>query len=116
MPVCSYLVIPEEGAGEALSRRLSALPGCDVTRATNREMLLLVTDTPGPEEDDILRGTLEEMEGIQALVLAFGEVDPETPQADPLASGRRRKGNRLPVMDPGGLRPAPSRSSGTDDS
>jgi nitrate reductase NapAB chaperone NapD len=110
MPVCSYLVIPEPDSGEALARNLAALRGCDVTRATNRDVLLLVTDTPGPEEDEELRRSLEAMDGIRALVLAFGEIDPDTPEADPLARGRRRRGRRLPVVDPGRLgelEPAP---------
>jgi nitrate reductase NapAB chaperone NapD len=101
MPVCSYLVIPEEGATEEVAARLGALPGCDVAPAENRDLLLLVTDTPGPEEDTALRDRLEAMEGIHALILAFGEIDPETHQGDPVAQGRRRR--RLPVVDPGGL-------------
>lgn len=113
MPVCSYLVIPERGAAETLARRLEALPGCDVARAENRDVLLLVTDTPGPQEDRELRGTLEEMDGIHALVLAFGEIDPETEEADPLSAGRKPRRRRLPVVDPGGLNaadlPSPSR-------
>jgi len=101
MPVCSYLVIPERGAAEQVAVRLRSLPGCDVAPAENRGLLLLVTDTPGPEEDNALRNRLEGMEGIHALILAFGEIDPETHQGDPVAQGRRRR--RLPVVDPGGL-------------
>ncbi|GEM_PF-353080 len=104
MPVCSYLVVPQAGAGSELARRMAALPGCDVARAENRNVLLLVTDTPGPDEDRELRDTLESMEGIQALVLAFGEIDPDTKEADPLGGRRKkRRGRRLPVVDPGGL-------------
>lgn len=119
MPVCSYVVVPAVGAREELAERLSTLPGCDVARAENRDVILLVTDTPGPEEDAELRNTLEGMEGIQALVLAFGEIDPDTEEADPLASRRRRRGRHLPVVDPSGLvgsPEAPDHSSHTDDS
>lgn len=111
MPVCSYLVIPEEGQGPHLARRLGELPGCDVVQARNREVLLLVTDTPGPAEDRRLRSRIEALPGIQALVLSFGEIDPETEEADPVQASRReeRRGpdapkRRLPVVDPGGLR------------
>lgn len=103
MPVCSYLVIPEDDTLDGLARKLSALPGCDVTRAANREILLLVTDTAGPEEDRILRRRLEDLEGIRALVLAFGEIDPNTDESDPLNTGRRKRGRRLPMTDPGAL-------------
>lgn len=112
MPVCSYLVVPRAGAGSEVARRMAALPGCDVTRAENRDVLLLVTDTPGPDEDRELRRTLESMEGIQALVLAFGEIDPDTPEADPIRDRDHRKkkrgSRRLPVVDPGGLSMPPA--------
>jgi nitrate reductase NapAB chaperone NapD len=118
MPVCSYLVVPETGAAGPVARRLSTLPGCDVARAENRDVLLLVTDTPGPDEDAELRATLESMEGIQALVLSFGEIDPETSEGDPLTrDGRRRR--PLPVVDPSGIVPgldAAERSSYPDES
>jgi nitrate reductase NapAB chaperone NapD len=113
MPVCSYLVIPAPGALAGVEDRLRALPGCDVTRAENRDLLLLVTDTPGPDDDAALRDRLEGMEGIHALVLAFGEIDPETAQGDPVADGRRRR--RLPVVDPGGLGPGPLPRTRTPD-
>jgi nitrate reductase NapAB chaperone NapD len=103
MPVCSYLVIPERGAEEPLARRLSALEGCDVAVAENRNLLLLVTDTPTPDADRALRDTIETLPGLQGLVLAFGEIDPDTEQADPIAEDRRGRRKRLPVVDPGGL-------------
>ena len=89
MPICSYLVIPEEGGAESVHDRLAAVPGCDVARAENRDVLILVTDTPGLEEEDDLRTRLEAMDGIQALLMTFGEIDPETDVADPIAIGRR---------------------------
>jgi nitrate reductase NapAB chaperone NapD len=88
MPVCSYLVVPERGRSAEVARRLSALSGCDVAPARNRDVLLLVTATPSPREDRELRAILEGMSGIHALVLTFGEIDPDTPEADPLAAGR----------------------------
>ena len=109
MPVCSYLVIPERGRSAIVAERLRGLAGCEVAPARNRDLLLLVTDTPGPKEDAALRETLEGIEDIHALVLAFGQIDPETSEGDPLGArkGRRRKGRGegrpLPVLDPGGL-------------
>lgn len=74
MAICSYLVIPEAGATSAVAARLGALPGCQVARAENRDVLLLVTDTPGPAEDGTLRAALEAMDGVRALILTFGEL------------------------------------------
>lgn len=103
MPVCSYLVIPERGALREVAGRLESLPGCDVASARKGEVLLLVTDTPGPDEDRELRERLEATEGIEALVLAFGEIDPDTHQGDPVAEGAGARRRLLPVVDPGGL-------------
>lgn len=89
MPICSYLVIPAEGATEGVRERLAGIPGCDVARAENRDVVILVTDTPGLEEEHELRSRLEAMEGIQALLMTFGEIDPDTDIADPLAVGDR---------------------------
>lgn len=75
MAICSYLVIPRPGETEALCERLTALPGCDVAPAVNRDLLILVTDTPDREQENLLRDRIEAMDGIQALVLTFGEVD-----------------------------------------
>lgn len=82
MPTCGYLAITEEGAAPGLARRLAALPGCDAVPARNRNVLLLVTETRGPEEDEALRSDLQAMDEIHALLLAFGEIDPDT-RGDP---------------------------------
>jgi len=105
MPVCSYLVIPETGALEDLAGRLRGLPGCDVAKAENRGLLLLVTDTRGPEEDEALRRRLEGMDGIHALVLAFGEIDPEVGGSVSPGGERGSRSRSLPVVDPGGIDP-----------
>jgi nitrate reductase NapAB chaperone NapD len=86
MPICSYVVIPERGAADSVEGALLAIPGCDVARAQNRDVLLLVTDTPSLEEEATLRASIETMRGIQALLLAFGEIDPDTDLADPVAN------------------------------
>lgn len=105
MPICSYLVIPREGASEALAGRLARLPGCEVARPARGEVLLLVTDTDTPAEDEGLRGRIEALPEVHALVLTFGEIDPETPLGDPVgASSHRRPG--LPVL-PAASRPTP---------
>jgi nitrate reductase NapAB chaperone NapD len=87
MPICSYLIIPDAGAADDVVERLADLPGCDVTRAENRDVVILVTETPGLEEENDLRSRVEAMEGIQSLLLTFGEIDPDTDLADPLTVG-----------------------------
>ena len=74
MPVCSYLVIAAEGEAAAVAAQLTRLRGCEVTPAENGDVLILVTDTAGAAEDTDLRDHLGEIEGIQALLLTFGEL------------------------------------------
>jgi nitrate reductase NapAB chaperone NapD len=76
MAICSYLVIPRPGESDALCQHLGAIPGCEVTPAVNHDLLVLVTDTPDRDEENRLRERIERLDGIQALVLTFGEVDP----------------------------------------
>lgn len=75
MAICSYVVIPQRGERDALCARLEALPGCDVVPSVNRDLIVLVTDTPDRDEETMLRDRIERLDGIQALVLTFGEVD-----------------------------------------
>jgi len=119
MPVCSYLVVPDTGKLDALTKRIAALPECETIPAENRNLLLVVTDTPSLEAEEHLRRRLEAMEEIQLLMLTFGEIDPETPVGDPVRIGRKPKGGRersLPVLTASPNRPntdPSSASSGT---
>jgi nitrate reductase NapAB chaperone NapD len=101
VPICSYVVFPAPGRTDVLARTLGDFEGCTVEVAENREMLLLVTETSSPEADRVLRTRVEAEPDIEALVLAFGEIDPETEEGDPVAGAREaeRAGLRLPVLD-----------------
>lgn len=77
MPICSYLALPIAGEADSLSARLGALPGCQVIRATNRDVMVLLTETSGGAEEAALRSRLEATEGLAALVLTFGEIQAE---------------------------------------
>lgn len=92
MPICSYLVMVDDDATPDVARRLAALPGCEVTPARETDVLILVTDTPDLAEEEALRRRVEEIDGIQALLFTFGEIDPDTEVGDPVAIGRTRPG------------------------
>jgi len=83
MPICSYLVIPREGAASGIAAGLGELPGCDVVAAREGDVLLLVTETESPAADRALRTRIEQLEGVRGLVLTFGEIDPERDERDP---------------------------------
>jgi nitrate reductase NapAB chaperone NapD len=72
MPICSYLVVPERGTVDAVTRRLKALPGCTVARPENRELLILLTDTRSAEEERAMRERIEALANVRALALTFG--------------------------------------------
>ena len=77
MPICSYLALPIEGHADILSASLGALPGCQVVRAMNRDVMVLLTETEDHVEEAVLRARLEATHGLAALVLTFGEIQPE---------------------------------------
>jgi nitrate reductase NapAB chaperone NapD len=97
MPICSYLVIPADGAADAVAEQLGALPGCQFQRAENRDVFILVTDTPGLEAERELQDSLEGTDAISALIFIFGEVDSE-PATDGSAAGAAGPDHALPVV------------------
>ena len=75
MPVKSYLVIPLEGQKEKLLAELAKLPSCETLPAENKDVLVVVTDTPNEEEDKKLFNQLTLLSGLKHLnlVSAFSE-------------------------------------------
>ncbi len=75
---------PAEAAG--------CLPPGQLLFQASREDQLLDLSLEGA-----LRRQVETLDGIQALLLTFGEIDPDAPIGDPIAIGGRPR--RLPVLD-----------------
>ena len=84
MPICSYVVFPEPGRRDEVADRLEAVPGCSVEPASNRDLMLLVTETDGPADERRLLARLDGLDAIQCMVMAFGEIDPDTRMGDPI--------------------------------
>jgi nitrate reductase NapAB chaperone NapD len=74
MGICSYLAIPQPGQRDALARALAGLEGCEVVPSVNRDVVLVVTESPDREAERALRRRMEDLDGLQALVLTFAEV------------------------------------------
>jgi nitrate reductase NapAB chaperone NapD len=114
MPVCSYVVLPRPGGQDDLAKELAKIEGCEVVRAQNARVLLLVTTTDSFDADVELRHEVEALPGIEALLMTFGEIDPETTVGDPLSrgagrrrpavGGKHRSGSTLPLADTGQAR------------
>ena len=75
MPVFSYLAYPEKGSKEKLLYALSALAYCDVMAAENKEILILVTDTPNEDAEKALQKKLKKLKSLASLNMTFGHTD-----------------------------------------
>ena len=78
MPVFSYLAIPEQGAVDELCAELIAIEYCDVIPSDNKEVAILVTDTPDEDTEKSLQKQLKEIKSLQSLSMTFGHMDEET--------------------------------------
>ncbi len=72
MVIKSYLVFPVEGKRSELEKALEAVPGCEVTPSTNRDVVVLVTDTEGEQAEKALEERLHAIPSLQALTLVSG--------------------------------------------
>lgn len=72
MPILSYLVLPRTGSMEQLCSDLSALEYCEIIPSDNKEVVVLVTDTPDEKTEKTLRKTLKNLPSLQAISMTFG--------------------------------------------
>jgi nitrate reductase NapAB chaperone NapD len=75
MPIFSYLAYPVQGAKEQLLKDLAALDFCEVTAAENKEVLILVTDTPDEKTEKELQKKLQDIKSLESLGMTFGHTD-----------------------------------------
>jgi hypothetical protein len=87
MPIKSYLAYPVRGRRDELAGALRALRGCQVIPAVNRDLLVVVTDTPDEAAEDALQAALARLGFLEGLALVAGlaDVDP-----GPVAPGDAR--------------------------
>ncbi len=75
MPIFSYLALPREGSRKALCTELSNLDYCQIIPAENKDIVVLVTDTPDEDIERSLQKKLKNIDSLQSLSLAFGYDD-----------------------------------------
>ncbi|RJP76987.1 MAG: hypothetical protein C4522_16590 [Desulfobacteraceae bacterium] len=75
MPVFSYIAYPKPGAKADLLHHLSALEECHAAAAQEKDILVLVTDTPDEESEKRLQRKLKKIKSLQSLSMTFGHVD-----------------------------------------
>jgi nitrate reductase NapAB chaperone NapD len=72
MPVLSYIAFPVNGKKTELFNTLSALEFCEVIPSDNKDVLVLVTDTPDEEHEKKLQERLKKINHLQSLSMTFG--------------------------------------------
>lgn len=75
MPIKSYLAYPVRGQIDELAAALRRFGGCQVFPAINRNVLVLVTDTPHEAADEALQSALGDIPTLDALALVAGVGD-----------------------------------------
>jgi hypothetical protein len=76
VPIKSYLAHSASGRRDELTRTLSALQGCTIVPAANRDVVILVTDTMDEAAEQRLQDALARVRGLQCLTLVAGLADP----------------------------------------
>jgi nitrate reductase NapAB chaperone NapD len=77
MPIKSYLAHPKAGEKGTLIKALSLLNGCEVIPATNKEVLVVVTETSDDASDAILKEKIEGIDSLKLLALVSGFNNPQ---------------------------------------
>lgn len=77
MPTCSYLLFAEEGKKKNLLESLSDLSRCEVQPADEEDVVLLVSETDGMDEQKEFEEELEDISSIKMLAQTFGEIVPD---------------------------------------
>ncbi len=72
MPIKSYVAFPRKGEKEQLIKVLENTKHCEVLPATNKEVLVLVTDTKDDQQEEALQQILDSIEEIEHLNLVSG--------------------------------------------
>ena len=76
MPIKSYIAVPKDGRRDALIDKLKEIERVHADPSENRDVVVLVTDTPDEDTDKQLFNTLKELDDIQmiTLVSAFSDT------------------------------------------
>jgi exosome complex RNA-binding protein Rrp4 len=72
MPIKSYVAFPHKGEKNQLIKVLENTKHCEVVPSTNKDVLVLVTDTKNDQEEEILQQALDAIEEIEHLNLVSG--------------------------------------------
>lgn len=77
MPVKSYLAFPMDSQKEALKVELEKIEGCDVIKAENKEVLVVITESPDEKTDEALLVKIRDIKHLKHISLVSGFKDVE---------------------------------------
>ncbi len=75
MPIFSFLAYPEKGMKDQLIADLSTIAYCEIKPSENKDVLILLTDTPDEETHKSLMDTIKTIGSLQSLSMTFGHTD-----------------------------------------
>ncbi len=75
MPIFSFLAYPEKKMKDQLIKDLSEMQYCEVKPSENKDVLILLTDTPDEETSKNLIDTIKGLQSLQSLNMAFGHTE-----------------------------------------
>ena len=77
MPIISYLIHPQDGKKNELHKNLSLLENCEVIPAENENILILITDTEGQNEEKQLLEKIDALENLKLRSMVSGYNSPK---------------------------------------
>ncbi len=75
MPIFSFLAYPEKKMKDQLVRDLSRMKYCEPEPSANREVVIILTDTPDEETGKNLIKAIKDLPSLQSLSMTFGHTD-----------------------------------------
>lgn len=72
MPIKSYIAFPRKGEKNQLINVLVNTEHCEVVPSTNKDVLVLVTDTENDQQEEALQQVLDSIKEIEHLNLVSG--------------------------------------------
>tara|TARA_Y100000385_G_scaffold192669_1_gene199237 strand:+ start:204 stop:440 length:237 start_codon:yes stop_codon:yes gene_type:complete len=77
MPIKSYIAYPFEGKKDVLIDGLNEIKQCEVIPSKNKEIVVVVTETPSNEEDIKLKELIDNLESLKMISLVSGFNTPK---------------------------------------
>ncbi len=78
MPIKSYIAFPHSGEKNQLITALKSTENCEVMPSTNKDVIVLVTDTKNDQQEEKLQQILHSIKEIEHLNLVSGFSDKAT--------------------------------------